>query len=399
MATFNVLLGNKDRVDAALSTLAKRAARKGIIPTRWVWGKAYTERVESVGQVARIPLTLEGDAPHYDGWTFVAALGHLDGKNIVRAVEGSEVPAEYRTRGPMCDHCQQLRRRNDTYVLRHDDGRYVQVGSTCIGDFLGSYDASNLAAQASMLSEARGLAEGGCEGFGSGSGALTLEQYLPYVAACVRTFGWTSRTTVRESGTGRATADDALLYATNLEECRKAGCEPSADDAVAAVAAEQWAENLTDEQINAEKGDYLHNLRAIARSGVVSHKSAGLTGSMVVAHQRAISRARERAERTARPQLNEHIGTLKKRETWSVVLDFVTGYATDYGYTTVLKFRTAEGVCIVWKATSTEITRADVGKAYNLTGTVKKHDEYKGAKQTIVTRCKLEAVGGQEVDG
>ena len=49
--------------------------------------------------------------------------------NILATVPGQvPLPLKYRTAGPTCDHCGFNRNRKDTYVLRHDDGRYVQVG-------------------------------------------------------------------------------------------------------------------------------------------------------------------------------------------------------------------------------------------------------------------------------
>lgn len=401
--TFEVLLSRRGSVEAAFVALGKRAARKGLSPVRWTWGKAFARKelvphpeygwvVEYHATVSRIPLTIEGDAPHFEGWTFLASLQHLDGENIVRAVPGSiyDVPERFRTRGPVCDHCQLARRRNDTYVLRHEDGRTVQVGSTCIGDFLGSADATKIAAAATMLAEARGLAEGGCSGAGTG-GDRTLAEFLPFVAWVVREHGWVSRTAAREQG-GRATADWAFGYLVDEDERRKAGATPSKEDLEEAAAAEAWAEGLSDDAVDAASGDYLHNLRAVARTGLVSERTAGIAGSMIVAYQRAVARERERAARAARPKLNAHVGTVGERATFDVVLDFVTGYETQYGYTTVLKFRTAEGACIVWKASNTDIDRSSVGKRYRVKGTVTKHDEYKGEKQTMVSRCKVEEV-------
>jgi hypothetical protein len=364
---FNVLLGNRARVDAALANLAKRAARKGLVPLTWSWGKAFTQRqhvalempcdshmglrCRGCTNVTRVPLTIEGEPPHYAGWTFIAA--------------------------------------------RHDDGRAMQVGSTCIGDFLGSHDAEALAAAASMFAAARGLAEEGEEGFGGGgSGDCSLAEFLSIVASCVREQGWVSRTAAREQG-GNATADRAITYMGDRKLAKEAGCEPTAEDIDAAAAAEAWAEALTDGEVDAAKGDYLHNLRAVARSGIVGHKSAGIAASTVIAHQRAIGRERQRAERAARPMADVWLGEVGKRETWAVALDFVTGYESAYGYTTVLKFRTAEGATLTWKASRTDLTREDVGKTYALTGTVKKHDEYKGSKQTIVSRCRCEAVNAE----
>ena len=55
-----------------------------------------------------------------------------------------------------------------------------------------------------------------------------------------------------------------------------------------------------------------------------------------------------------------------------------------------MKFLTEDGACLVWKASNTELARGDVGKKYDIKGTVKKHDEYKGAKQTLLSRCAVE---------
>ena len=398
--TFAVLLSRMSGVQAALEALAKRYARKGLTLQAWTWGRAYTVRqhtgegpclgacCDGCENVSRVPLTIVGDAPSYAGWTFLAALTHLDGENIVRGVPGREVPTTYRSRGPVCDHCKANRLRSETYVLRHEDGRTVQVGSTCIGDFLGADLAGDVAAAATMLALARGIAEAGCEGSGS-SGDRTLAEYLPIVAWCVREQGWVSRTMAREQG-GSATADCALTYMSDRRMAKEAGCEPTAEDTALALASETWAESLSDEAIASERSDYLHNVRLVARSGLVTHKSAGIGASMITAYQRAIGRDRERAERVARPVCDAHVGTVGKRETFKgVTLDFVTGYETAYGYTTVLKFRTPEGACLVWKASASDLARADVGKRFDLTGTVKEHGDYKDAKQTMVTRCKV----------
>jgi hypothetical protein len=133
-----------------------------------------------------------------------------------------------------------------------------------------------------------------------------------------------------------------------------------------------------------------------------------------------VGRERARAERAARPTLDAYLGTVGDKVTFGlppkvgkrgqplkgapvvlspdpVKLDFVTGYETEFGYTTVLKFRTEEGATIVWKASSTEIGRDDVGKRYTLAGRITKHDEYKGQKQTLIARCDAREVPAETV--
>lgn len=433
---FGVLVANMGYVQTALEALAKRAARKGLPALVWSWGKAETtvevrtfqhgasipagavllgsgpECADYRCTITRVPLSLPCDAPKYAGWTFAAALQHLDGENIVRAVPGETVPVTYRSRGPACDHCKADRRRNDTYVLRHEDGRHVQVGSTCIGDFLGSDDAGKIAGLATLLADARSLAEGGCEGddfsTGGSDAARPLSVFLSFVSHEMTANGWVSRTAARERG-GAATADRAWTFLTDGKARDKAKAFPTDEDRSKADAALVWAESITDETINRETGDYLHNVRAIARSGLVSYRTAGIGGSIIAAYERAMGRARQQAERATRPTCNVHMGTEGRKvafgctygkgktahevlSTDPLTLDFVTGYESMYGYTTVLKFRTTEGALIVWKASNTEIGRGDVGKRYTLRGTIKKHDDYKGEKQTLMTRCTVDAV-------
>lgn len=245
------------------------------------------------------------------GWRFVATLQRLDDENVVRCLPGEEIPASYRNQKPACDHCRTDRRRNDTYILRHGDGRLVQVGSSCIKDFLGGDDAAIIAAQAEVLALATATAAaiGGEESClaGGGSGERLLADFLPIVAWIIRTEGWRSRTMAREQG-GLAAADRAWNLMHDAGARRQAACEPADADVALASSAEAWAERLSDAAIEAERGDYLHNLRAIARSGLVSYRTSGIAASAIVACQRAAGEERARAERASRPHLDAHLG-------------------------------------------------------------------------------------------
>jgi len=419
---YEVLLANRERVEHALHALNKRAARKGLPLLEWSWGKAQTEWElvpdPDYGWVTRVPLTMVDTRVRYAGWTFVATLQHLDGENVVHACPDETVPPEYRTRGPQCDHCRAARRRLDTYVVRHDDGRSAQVGSTCINDFLGDDSGVRLAARASMLADARAIASDGMEGCGGTRGAnvLTLAEFLADVAWFVGhdDWGWVSRTTARETAS-MATADRAWasLTARGADAVR---AEPTDEHRAMADAAEQWAESLTDADVATDKGDYLHNLRAIARTGLVEAKTAGLAASMIVAYQRAVARARAAAERAARPQVNIHLGGIGEKVTFGlpakvgkrgqplkgaptvlstepVAIDFVHGVDGRFGYSTMIKARTVDGATIVWYESGVSaITFADVGRRYTLAGKVKRHGEYEGAKQTVLSRVVAEPV-------
>jgi hypothetical protein len=381
---YKIILDKREVVEQAFQSLAKRATRKGLPMPRWYWGKAYTvTEFHDNGkvEVERIPLHLEETLAKFSGWAFAATLQHVDGGNIIRCVPGQTIPQEYRNHGPKCDHCGYNRRRNDTFVVKHDDGRYTQVGSSCIDDFLGGADASKVAAQAEMLASLANLAESGEEYIGGGRvGKVTvLNTFLTVTAAIIRKHGWVSRSAAQDGG---ATADLVIGAVFGSKNCP----EITDEDRAQAEAAEVWAESLTDECLAKQTSDYLHNVRTIARGGSVGLREAGIAASIIAAYQRNVMNER----RVLKAMASVHVGTIGKRETFEVTLDNITGYETHFGYTTVVRFTTDDGAILVWKASADpDLKPEQVGKRFNLTGTVKQHSEYKGTKQTVVQRCKI----------
>ena len=75
---------------------------------------------------------------------------------------------------------------------------------------------------------------------------------------------------------------------------------------------------------------------------------------------------------------------------YAVVLKSVRGMETKFGWTQLVKFEDANGNILQWW-TAVEI-KAEVGDHVLLTGTVKKFEEYKGNKITVVTRCKIKSI-------
>lgn len=183
-------------------------------------GNAYTSSNHRYTGEARevVVLRLEGVATvKLAGWSFLATLDHELGEDntVVRMVPGAEgqLPTDYRHRGNVCDHCKRATPRKATYVVKHEDGRLCQVGSTCIRDFLG-HDAGRALASvelAGLLEEVFSSAE---DDFGMGGGmrqahTFDLATYLAWVAKSIREDGWVSRKTAM-AGNGSATADMAL---------------------------------------------------------------------------------------------------------------------------------------------------------------------------------------------
>jgi len=141
-----------------------------------------------------------------------------------------------------------------------------------------------------------------------------------------------------------------------------------------AAAAIEWIE-----KINADN-DYLHNLQVIVRKGFVIYRETGFAASLLAAHQKA---TKERQE--AQPA-SQYIGTKGQRYRFeNLTVQAMRSFDNQYGVRTMVCFQDSRGNVVVWWATG-EPEWLETGDTVTVAGTVKKHDEYKGTKQTLLNR-------------
>jgi len=87
-------------------------------------------------------ITVTGVEAKLAGWVPVATLDHtLDAREALVARFPAHfetvIPVAYRFTGSRCDHCGIKIARNTTVLFRHEDGRWAQVGTTCILEYIG----------------------------------------------------------------------------------------------------------------------------------------------------------------------------------------------------------------------------------------------------------------------
>jgi hypothetical protein len=102
----------------------------------------------------------------------------------------------------------------------------------------------------------------------------------------------------------------------------------------------------------------------------------------------AICKAEEEALRAKDIANAAHVGSIGKRMDfgWLTVAS-LTGYNTEYGYITVQTFRDEAGRLIVYKGKAPMDLSPD--ERVRVSATVKAHSEYRGVKQTIISRPKV----------
>jgi ribosomal protein L36 len=334
-ATYKIPAKNLAALRIRLEKLNARARKLGVTPVTMTETFSHTEEFfakpehKDFGIVSKrdwYTVVVSGESPILSGWAFVATLNHTSDGNIVGSVPGTaDLPVRFRSVEPSCDHCQMIRRRNDTYVLQNvTSGDYRQVGRTCLKDFLGHADPHGIASWAEMLSafDAAVSSMQDEDYFGGGPGddlSLGLESFLSVTALAVRHAGWMSRAKASEFDK-IATVTLVLAYTSPLNKLgqelrRDMGKVTEADEAEAAEALEWAAENLSD---TTNLSDYEYNLSVVVRAGRVNSRTAGLAASLLAAAGRAKAKATEKAERSPVPVTDDRVvvaGTVLKLDT------------------------------------------------------------------------------------
>lgn len=120
--------------------------------------------------------------------------------------------------------------------------------------------------------------------------------------------------------------------------------------------------------------------------------------------EEAERKAKEEAERLeqerieAQKKKSQYIGEVGERITLEAVYEFTAWFErksfAGYGMETVyiINFRAGDDK-LIWMTTKGAPQLINEGDKIKLIGTVKEHKEYKGEKQTSLTRCRMEFIG------
>jgi len=415
--TFQILPENLDLLQEKLAKLNKKASKLGCEPiVCTVLGEVMVQiksndEDEKPRLEKRIEVSVIGKAPKLNGWSIAAVIEHSEVGNILRAVppfSAEAFNAQFRTSSAICEHCGFDRKRKDTYIVKHDDGRQAQVGRTCLKDFTGHASPEGIATWAEIISCLEELVNG----FGGGSSSVqyfNLSDILETAACVIRRDGFMSRIRAQKIAAEKnfewmptTTAETVnWLFApirctgkeAREEAERKAAYKIQDTDKETAAAAHTWTLNL-DPTVDQ---DYLWNLRVVANMGEITYRNMGLAVSMIAAWKREMDRlAGIEYERKTRPA-SEFVGTIGEKLTITVTLKKAMEFETRFGMSTLHIFTDANGNTLTWW---TKNSGMEETHTYEIKGTVKAHEIYSrtkdedgfpvnGTKQTVLTRCKI----------
>ncbi|MCK9325804.1 MAG: hypothetical protein M0P69_09945 [Bacteroidales bacterium] len=398
---YRVIEVNLEHLQGRIEKLNKRARKLGC---QEIQVQVTNEEFIQVGMagsdftetVKMLTVTVTGEAPVIAGWKFVATLQHEQTGTILRTVRGEEIPERYREAdASVCEHCNMNRRRKDTYIVRNvETNECKQVGRTCLKDFTGHTNPESIARWFDdVLTELDKLTEGSEGGYGEAPRYLETRTYLAHVAACIRLDGWVSKTKAMQDHCW-ATAGAAEYYMvgwtralrlTPGEKAEIANLQPVERDFDMADKSIEWAR--TELAAKANKSDYEHNLDVVMKMDYLGYREQGIAASCVAVYQRKLRRNEERQAQERVGTNSSHVGEVGKRMNIKVTVLDRRICESHFGTTSLHRMIDESGNILKWFASNCEL---EIGRTYQMKATVKKHDEFRGIKETLVTRCAVQ---------
>ena len=340
-----------------------------------------------------VKLEVTGEAPVLAGWRFIGTIQHVrdngDGATILRSVPGETIGEEYRNADPeWCDQCKMSRARNETFIVRSvESGKTQRVGRQCLKDFIGHPKPemyADWAESLGLLGDLFAAAEHDYGGVGSRDMLVLTERVINAASAVIAQFGWVSGKMAREaeergecvertssivSGVLFGMSETKLMFTPDVLQTAK--------DALA------WAREKLPEMAAAQPdNDYLYNLSQVTKLEAMGHKLIGIAVSLIPAYQREMRKNTSYEDRASR---SKHVGVEGVRATLTLtVADLRSITYRDGNGGTIVRFEDADGNEFSWFTGGSHGFK--VGETYHVKATIKRHDEYRGVKQTVLNR-------------
>lgn len=377
---------NIERLEKKLTTIGNKCKKYGCVFTYEVVGEQFEE--DSEGVINRyIEVETTGLAKVND-WVFVATVDFHDNGNVIRKCGNIEVevPERYYTSEPVCEHCNTKRRRKDAYIVMNTKtGEFKQVGRSCLKDFTCGLSAE-LVAQ--YISAFNSMIEGESVTTGWHTDRYyNTKEYLQYVAECISHFGFYG-TQAERSTKVRAyeylMAKSNRVYGSRLKQLldEMEEVEFKQDAAEVAKLVENVLEWIAGQK---EENSYIHNVKVLASQEYITYKDFGFIASLIPTYNKAMKIEEKRKEQQEVDSKSCYVGNIGDRITVEVqTIECIASWDTQYGATFIYKMVDEQSNVYIWKT-----GKGISNQKATIVGTIKEHKEFRGVKQTELTRCKI----------
>lgn len=400
MARYFIYEGNMEKLEKKLKTIENKCAKYDVNFKYERIGEEFRDVKDDNGSIITvkyIEVEVEGLLRH-ENWEFIATIDHHDIGNIIRQFNTEiKIPDRYRHTDPICEHCNTRRRRKFTYLVHNTEtDEWKQVGNTCLKEFTNGLDAQAAAYMEQWFQKLEESQEKLFTGV-SYERHYPLKDILCYAKETTDKYGYVSASDDDvvygdKKSTREMTMDFYLAIEQNamyMDHIREEAKDIGFD------AHKESHQKYVDEAIawirsNKEESDYMFNLRIACNDDYIPWRNLGIVISLMPTYYRHLKHLeyveKQKNKNAAEKEGSEYQG--EKGQRLTVVIESAECvYSNDsyYGISYLYKFMDTEGNVYMWSTGKS----LETDKITKLTGTVKNHEEFRGVKQTHLTRCRV----------
>lgn len=370
-----------DKIVDKVESLNRRAEKRGLAPAFSITvEREFSVRTKGTYEYEDfVEFHIDGVYPAISGYIFAAVVDHASGGLIFRNPAFAEdVDLTPFADRKICDHCGTKRQRSKTILLSDAAGKIIQVGTSCIIDFLGK-EAGAL----EFFAENSGiLGDSDDDGHYASSPHYDTVEICSIAVKLIADFGFV------KSNTPGSTASKLMDFVDEHYRSfpRDYNFTVTAEHTEQAQKAIEFIKN------SERRGEYQENVFRVMTSGrcekrVFGFIAAGIRGALAdirKASEKEKTRPVESMSLPADPASFPSVGTVIANE--EVTIKKIFSFEGMYGTQHIFIMKSNSDIPFVWKTASFPDVRE--GGTYTIKkAKVKAHDDYKGTAQ-----CRLERV-------
>jgi hypothetical protein len=365
-----ILSKNIPILEEKIEKLNKKAEKLGTKKIDLIVTNEVKHEQHGTKKIAFRKVVVVGQIPQIADWELVARFTRIDGKVFLTNVRGDKIP-DHKLDDIVCEHCNINRFRKRSYLLENvKTNEQIEVGSSCLKDFLG-HDPKLLLEMMKFnpsewfhsVAEMREEIE--YESFDLTDVLIKAKHYI-------EKYGFFSKQDERYENE-ISTASRVLIDEDDFDI--------TTEDRI-------FISQVYNYFYQKEENDsYTYNVKQLMIEDCVSEKMMGLAVSMVWVYMGHLKKIEKEKQRQEMIDNSRHVGMVGEKIEIDVKIVDTKLIGTMYGTSRLYKFKDSNGNSISWFCSGRDL-EAEVGDEIRIKGTVKKHDEYNGIKQTLLNRVK-----------
>lgn len=401
---YRIRFENWEKFTKKMTTFTNKANKYGCDFKYEVLGEEFEESTNEFGGINTIKyivVDVEGISKIAD-WEFISMIEYKNGGTVITG-KSVETPKRYWDAPCKCEHCMTNRFRKSSFIVRNTKTHeFKQVGKTCLKDYTNGIDGEAIARIYGFINECT---------VGTGRSEVMnfyhVDTMLKYGVACVDKLGY------KKSDNGSdATKFDVKkfydLHNGNLSTYSYRGNESEYTRVRREAERINFPTREVIDEINVESikefisnmdnnSQYANNLKTIANGEYTEWKYVPILISVIPCYYRAIEKEIKRKEQRKADMVSNHVGNINDRIVIHVKeARCVSSYETRFGYSFFYKIVDYKGNIYMWSTSNANIIDDDNNCCEWLKATVKEHSEYRGIKQTMITRCTIKGIKQSE---